>query len=109
MSSAPYAGGFNMRQDVDGTPIVSSFANAGGARKRPRTRAMALTTDCLVTRADGTMYRIDKYASRGTVKARTRTKSRTTTPAPVDTSQRALPRSAASIVSSYDARHRGQY
>jgi hypothetical protein len=99
LSSADYAGGFNVSAERDGTMRVSAFSKANGGRAYPRTRSAAHTTDCLVTRADGTRYRIAKGTRKGASKPRA---ASTTTVA------RVAPE-AARVVSSYDARHAEQY
>jgi hypothetical protein len=120
LSSADYAGGFNI-SERDGETRVSGFTKANGGRAYPRTRAadtvraadgisFELTSDCLVTRADGTRYRIAKGTRKGASAPRKGTSARkppetTTTPltradAPIKTT---------AVVSSYDARHAEQY
>lgn len=59
---------YNLNQR-DGHYSISSAMRVGGTRK-PRSHTVALT-DCLVTRADGTQYKIAKDAPRTTRKTRT--------------------------------------
>jgi hypothetical protein len=99
INAGDYAGTFNVREERDGTMRVSAFTKPNGGRAYPRTRSAAHTTDCLVTRADGSQYRIAK----GTRKGASARKPRTTT-----TVARVAPE-AARVVSSYDARHAERY
>jgi hypothetical protein len=98
LATADYAGGFNV-SERDGDMSVSSFAQPGGGPRKPRTRSAAHTTDCLVTRADGTRYRIAK----GTRKASGRKR------ASVTTTRATVAPETSRVVSSYDARHALSY
>lgn len=96
LSAADYVGTFNVR--ADGT--VTSFAQPGGGARKPRTRSAAHTTDCLVTRADGTRYRIARNGYRPPS-----ARKRTAVAYEPKTVTRAAPIAAASRTTDYDRRH----
>lgn len=100
MDAGGYTGSFNVRADGS----VTSFAQPGGGNRQPRTRSMAHTTDCLVTRADGSQYRIAK----GTRNARKPRANVARINEPKVTT-RATTRTAASIGSTFDAAHAVSY
>jgi len=112
-----YEGSYNLRTLDSGELRVSSTHRANGGRAFPRTRAAGtvraadgngtfqLTSDTLVTRADGTQYRIPRTSRRGGGRKR---RNPEYTPSP-KTVTRVLPTHTNEVASNYDTRHREDY